>query len=109
MSWRADAAPPSASNLKLLRQFERIVDLYAKVSDSALQLSMTQEKLAGSQAASLLIDQRDLGPRQAVRSVRMIQRSTSRAYCRVLVVAVAAAAREELVVGTPDADSEPRR
>src|SRR5665213_1807275 len=70
---RQGASTPSlsgtsrGSEFNLLGHREGVVDLDAKVPDGALQLLVTEEQLAGSQVASLLVDERHLRPAQAMR------------------------------------------
>ena len=49
-----------SSQLDLLGNGERVVDLDAEVSDSALELCMPEEQLDGSQVARLFVDLRRL-------------------------------------------------
>lgn len=58
-----------SSEVGLLREDQRIIDFDTEVADRTLQLRMTQQELARSQIASALVDQRDLGPPQAMGAV----------------------------------------
>jgi len=61
--------PERGLQLDLLGKCERVVDLDPEVSDRALDLAMPEQKLARSQVARPLIDQRDLCPSKAMRAV----------------------------------------
>ena len=65
----AAGGPAPVSQIDLLRNLQSIVDLDSKISDGALKLPVTEEKLAGAKVARLLVDERDLGSSQAVSAV----------------------------------------
>ena len=54
------SAPPCTSNVYLLRYGEGIVHIDAEISDSALNLGVTKQKLDGAQIAGAAVDQRRL-------------------------------------------------
>lgn len=58
------------SDVGLLRKDERVVTFDAEVADCALQLRVAQQELASSQIASPLVDQGNLGPTQAVGTIK---------------------------------------
>jgi hypothetical protein len=61
--WGKQSVPalPPCSDINLLGNRERIVDLDTKVSDGALHLRVAQEELYCPQIASAPVDQRGLG------------------------------------------------
>jgi hypothetical protein len=52
----SSARPASPSDFKLLGQLQGVIDLYAEISHSALQLTVAELQLAGPQIAGLLVD-----------------------------------------------------
>ena len=64
------AAATARLDLSLLRDFQGIVDLDAKVSDCRLQLGMTKQKLNGPQVLRTLVDQRRLRSAHRMRAIR---------------------------------------
>ena len=56
------SALPLFSDVDLLRYGERIIDLDAEISDSALDLSVAKQELDGAQVAGASVDQSCLGP-----------------------------------------------
>lgn len=65
---RARFARPRAlsSEVNLFRESEGVVRLDAETTDCALQLAMSEHELAGAKVSRFLVDERDLGPSQAV-------------------------------------------
>jgi hypothetical protein len=57
------------SNLARRRQRQRILGIDAGIPNRALQLRMAKQDLHGPQVARPLVDERDLGPAQAVGAV----------------------------------------
>jgi hypothetical protein len=62
LSWRLKgggvwSAPPGSSDVNLLRYCDGVVDLYAEVSDGALDLRVPQQELHRPQIACAPIDQ----------------------------------------------------
>jgi hypothetical protein len=84
---------PSVSNVNLLRYRKSIVDLYAKISDGALNSGVAKQELHRAEIAGALVDQGGLGPPKRVSSeeVRVeasalaIHSETSRACCLVVI------------------------
>ncbi len=66
--WSA-SAPPPCSDINLLGDRERIIDLDTKVSDSALDLRMPEQQLDCAQITSAPVDQSSLGSTQGMSSV----------------------------------------
>ena len=65
---RACPLCPSISDLNLLRDRERVVDLDAEISDGAFNLGMTKQELHCSEVAGAPVYQRGLGSPQGMRS-----------------------------------------
>src|SRR5207302_4366218 len=85
-----DGAATSCSELDLLRDAERVVNLDPEVSNGAFQLRMSEQKLNCPQVTRLLIDLGRLRPPHRVRATGgavkpalSTQAWTIRVYCRV--------------------------
>lgn len=65
------AALPPKSDVDLFCSREGVVDLDAQISNGALDLSMPQKELHGSQVAGTAIDQGRLGPAKGMRAEQM--------------------------------------
>jgi hypothetical protein len=109
------ASEPPCSKVDLLRKRQRIVHLDTEIPNGALKLSMTQEKLAGSKTARLLVDQRNFGATEAVSSVGARLKPD---HCNPIayqasvlagayVIAGATTARKEPVIISPATAREP--
>jgi hypothetical protein len=48
---------PGSSDVDFFRDIKRVIDLYAKISDRALDLGVTEEELDRSQVARAAVDQ----------------------------------------------------
>ena len=59
---------PSNSDVNLFGDFKRIIDLYSKVPDGALDFGVPKKQLNSAQVAGALVDHCCLGPSQRVRS-----------------------------------------
>lgn len=88
---RAYALPPK-SDVHLFCYRESVVELNAEISNGALDLSMPQKKLYGSQVAGSALDQGRLGPakecvpnRCGSSPILASQRDRRRAYWRVVI------------------------
>lgn len=57
------------SDLRLLRDFEGVIDFYAQVPHSRLQFGVRKEQLYGTKILGSPIDQRRLGPTHRVRPI----------------------------------------
>ena len=62
-----ESALPPKSDVDLFCYRERVVDLDAEISNGALDLSMSQKELHGSQVAGSAVDQGRLGPTKGMR------------------------------------------
>src|SRR3990167_2602857 len=58
-----------ASDLRLLGDFEGVIDLDAQISHCRFELGVTEQQLHGSEVLGASIDQRSLGPSQRMRSI----------------------------------------
>lgn len=56
-------------DFSLLRDFQRVIDLDAKIPDGAFELGMAKQQLNGPQVLGALVDQRRLSPAHRMRSV----------------------------------------
>lgn len=64
----SDRKGPAGLSLQVypLRKRQRVVQVYAEISDSAVHLRVTEQKLNGPQVAGLLVDLRNLRPAHRV-------------------------------------------
>ena len=63
------SALPGRSDVGLLGDGERVIDLDAEIAHRALDLGVAEQKLDRPQIAGAAVDQRGLGPAQRVRAV----------------------------------------
>ena len=65
----ADQLSEKASDLRLLRHLQCVVDLNAQVADGALELGMSEQQLYRSEIPGSPVDQRRLGPTHGMGAV----------------------------------------
>jgi hypothetical protein len=70
MDAAASRLPHLKSEVSLLGESKRVIDLNAEIADRALELGMTKQQLAGAQVSRPLVDERDLCSPQAVSAIQ---------------------------------------
>ncbi len=108
------SALPSESDVNLLCNGQRVIDLYAEIPDGALDLAMTQEQLDRPQVAGSSVDQSRLGPAKRMsaeeRRVQAHARDSLRYQAGILAggeaVVLALAAGEQELAGLLMGQSE---